>query len=124
MAGDGQGRNEHEDVFFGGDDQAVFAAGVADLGGVFFVFDFDADGEGPVPVAVGRRDTALEGRRGRSSRAPGEVGNAKIRSGALVALLPVLCPGVFFTSMRMPNRRPNMRWLALIAATAISLYLC
>ena len=38
LAGDGQGGEEHEDVFFGGDEQAVFAAGVADLGGVVFVF--------------------------------------------------------------------------------------
>ena len=51
LAGDGQGREEHEDVFFGGDEQAVFAAGIADLGGVVFVFDFDADGK-PLPRMV------------------------------------------------------------------------
>ena len=45
LAGDGEGREEHQDVFFGGDKQAVFAASVGDLGGVGFVFDFDADGE-------------------------------------------------------------------------------
>lgn len=36
---------EHEDVVFGGDKQSVFAASVADLGGVVHVFHFDANGE-------------------------------------------------------------------------------
>src|SRR5689334_8483749 len=45
LACDGQGWEDHDDVFFGRDEQAVFAAGVADLGGVVFVFNFDADGE-------------------------------------------------------------------------------
>ncbi len=45
LAADVQGGEEHEDVFFGGDEQAVFSAGVADLRGIVFVFDFDAHGE-------------------------------------------------------------------------------
>jgi len=44
-AADIQSGEEHEDVFFGGHEQAVFAAGVSDLGRVVFVFDFDTDGE-------------------------------------------------------------------------------
>src|SRR5688572_7540938 len=45
LAGNGQSGEEHEDVFLGRDEQAVFAAAVADFGGVGVVFDFDADGE-------------------------------------------------------------------------------
>ena len=45
LARDRQGREEHEDVFFGGDEQAVLAAGVAHLGSVVLVCSFDADGE-------------------------------------------------------------------------------
>jgi hypothetical protein len=45
LTGNGQGGKEHEHVFFGGHEQAVFPARVADLRGVGFVFDFDADGE-------------------------------------------------------------------------------
>src|ERR1043165_1508420 len=49
LAGDGQGGEEHEDVFFSGDEQAVLAAGLPDLGGVSFVFDLDPDGEASAP---------------------------------------------------------------------------
>lgn len=45
LARDRQGREKHEDVFFRGDEQAIFAAGVADPGGVVFIFDLDPDGE-------------------------------------------------------------------------------
>ena len=45
LAGNGQGGEEHEDVFFGGHEPAVVVAGVANLGSVVFVFHFDVDGE-------------------------------------------------------------------------------
>lgn len=40
-----QRREDHDHVFFRGDEQAVLAAGVADFRSVVFVFDFDADRE-------------------------------------------------------------------------------
>ena len=45
LAGDRQGGEEHEDSFFSGDKQAVFAAGVADRRGVRFVLKLYADSE-------------------------------------------------------------------------------
>ena len=66
--GDSQRREKHEDVFFGGDEQAVVAAGVADLRGVVFVFDFDADGDGEAcAVNGGFANTSLVREANRSS---------------------------------------------------------
>ena len=45
FAADGQGWEDHDNICFGGDEQAVFSTGIANLGGVVLIFDFNADGE-------------------------------------------------------------------------------
>ncbi len=42
---DGEGGHQHEDVLFGGDQQAAFPARSTDFARVVLVFQFDADGE-------------------------------------------------------------------------------